>query len=485
MSKLLRASIVLVVILGLISSTGLAVANGPVEPPAFGESMYPGTSIEIAKEVTTPLIPPIVDICLLEDETGSFYDDIANLQAAAPGLYAAIDDASLDAQFAVAGFRDYPEAPYGITGDWVYHLLSTMSPAQADWLAGVTALTASGGNDEPEAQYDAIVAAAGPGVFNDPTLLEQPSCGWRDEPGVQRVLVVATDAPFHVPDGTHVNDAASTLAALQAEDIILIGLKGAASPPAVGPGTELDYLADQTGGSVQALSSDGANIAEAILAALEELDTDVWWTEDCGPDLDVSLTPDVHYGVPGTTTVSFVETIAVPNTTPPGDYNCTVTFWANEYPEEGAEIGTQDIHVEVIPLPVPVDIKPTSCPNPLNTRSKGVLPVAILGADGVDVTTIDPATVRLEGVAPLRWGMEDVATPFEPWLGKSDCRKDCTTEGADGYMDLTLKFKTQEVVAVLDAALDRECMVLTLTGNFFDGRAFEGEDVVLILYRGE
>lgn len=43
---------------------------------------------------------------------------------------------------------------------------------------------------------------------------------------------------------------------------------------------------------------------------------------------------------------------------------------------------------------------------------------AILGTSALDVTEIDPSTVRLEGVAPLRFNFEDVATPFEPFTGK-------------------------------------------------------------------
>jgi hypothetical protein len=263
-----------------------------------------------------------VDICLLEDETGSFDDAIDYLQAGttAEDLYNAIVSTSPDAQFAVAGFRDYDEIPYGSPGDWVCRLLSAMSPSLTDWLDGIAALAAGGGNDIPEAQYDAIVAAAGPGTFVDPTLGEQNPCGWSGDPKVQRVLVVATDAPFHPPDSTHVNDYASTVAALNAEDIILIGLKVGAA------GTELDDLAAATGGSVQPLSSDGSNIADAILDALAELTTDVWWVEDCGPDLNVSLIPDVYYDVLGETVLNFDETIIVPNTTAPGDYNCTVTF---------------------------------------------------------------------------------------------------------------------------------------------------------------
>ena len=267
---------------------------------------------------------------------------------------------------------------------------------------------------------------------------------------MQRVLVVATDAAFHPPDGTHQKSEADTIAALNAQDIIVIGLKAGDA------GGELDALAAATGGSVQPLSDDGANIATAILNALAELTTDVWWTEDCGPELDVSLDPTVHENVPGETTVNFAETIAVPNETEPGDYNCTVTFWANEYPEEGAEIGSQAIHIKVIPIPVSLDIKPMSCPNPINISAKGVPPVAIAGAEDLDVSTIDPATVKLEGVAPLRWDWSDVATPFDPWTGKADCWADCSEDGPDGYMDLSLKFKMQEVIDAVAPVEDGE-----------------------------
>jgi len=127
-----------------------------------------------------------------------------------------------------------------------------------------------------------------------------------------------------------------------------------------------------------------------------------------------------------------------------------------------------------------VDIKPQSCPNPLNGKSNGVLPVAVLGTVDFDVSQIDPASVRLEGVAPLRWSIEDVATPFEPFTGKED-RFDCTDYGADGFDDLTLKFQTQEIVAALGPVSKGQVLVLTLTGNMLDGPSFEGEDVMVVV----
>jgi len=123
-------------------------------------------------------------------------------------------------------------------------------------------------------------------------------------------------------------------------------------------------------------------------------------------------------------------------------------------------------------IEVSVDVKPMSWPNPLNVNKKGVLPVAILGTEDFDVTQIDPATVRLEGVAPLRWALEDVGTVGDPLAGP------------DGIMDLTLKFEAQEIVTALGPVNDGDEIVLHLTGNLkeeFSGTPIEGEDVVRII----
>jgi hypothetical protein len=125
-------------------------------------------------------------------------------------------------------------------------------------------------------------------------------------------------------------------------------------------------------------------------------------------------------------------------------------------------------------LIIEVDIKPTSCPNPLNLNSRGVLPVAILGTPDFDVYDIDVGSLRLEGVPPIRSGYEDVATPLF-----DTC--DCTTEGPDGLMDLTLKFSTQEIVASLDDVSGGEELELRLTGVTVDGIPFEGIDCVIIV----
>ena len=147
---------------------------------------------------------------------------------------------------------------------------------------------------------------------------------------------------------------------------------------------------------------------------------------------------------------------------------------------------------------VAMDIKPQSCPNPINVKNQGVLPVAILGTADFDVTEIDPASVKLEGAAPLRWALEDVATPFEPSTGGFEPCLNCTEEGSDGFLDLTLKFEAQEVIDVLGFGTmalvdeseiilsnDRICRVITLTGYLYDGTPIWGKDTVLIIKKGK
>jgi hypothetical protein len=141
-------------------------------------------------------------------------------------------------------------------------------------------------------------------------------------------------------------------------------------------------------------------------------------------------------------------------------------------------------------IDVNVDIKPGSCPNPINLKGGGVLPVAICGTDEFDVTTIDPGTILLtregyeEGVSPLRWSYEDVATPY---TGEEECG--CHDLDGDGIMDLTLKFDKKEVVNTLELEnVEGETIPLILTGNLKEdegGTPITGQDCVWVLEHKE
>ncbi|MFH1686767.1 MAG: FG-GAP-like repeat-containing protein [bacterium] len=164
------------------------------------------------------------------------------------------------------------------------------------------------------------------------------------------------------------------------------------------------------------------------------------------------------------------------------------TFWAVEDTESRG-------YTEVT-----IDIKPTSCPNPLDINSdKGdvaevdhettlagsggdkeskapVIPVAILGTDEFDVGDVDPSTIMLEGVPVIRWAYEDVAAP----VGEDADYCECTTAGPDGYRDLTLKFDKGAVIDALGMVVDGQEVVLTLTGELVEGVPIEGTDCMII-----
>jgi hypothetical protein len=151
------------------------------------------------------------------------------------------------------------------------------------------------------------------------------------------------------------------------------------------------------------------------------------------------------------------------------------------------------------PVVVPVDIKPEGCPNPLNVGGKGVLPVAILGTSGFDVTMIDPTTVTLgvpnslgstEGVAPLRWSLEDVGTPYERLLSEAD-PYDCNSFGPDGYLDTAFTFDSEAIAKALGPVNDGDTLFLEVRGQLKDGNGtgngtpISGQDVVRVLKKGK
>jgi len=112
-----------------------------------------------------------------------------------------------------------------------------------------------------------------------------------------------------------------------------------------------------------------------------------------------------------------------------------------------------------VDMVVTVDIKPASDPNSIGLRSNGIIPVAILGSDTFDVTTIDFSTLAFgpSGAAPVdKVGrLEDV--------------------NLDGFDDLVSRYRSQEtgIVSGDTAACIR--------GENRDGIKFSGCDAVRTL----
>jgi uncharacterized repeat protein (TIGR01451 family) len=106
-------------------------------------------------------------------------------------------------------------------------------------------------------------------------------------------------------------------------------------------------------------------------------------------------------------------------------------------------------------VPMPFDIKPKDLDNRVNLRAQGVLPVAILGGPGYDVTEI--------AWSSLRFGPGDAAPAHGPAGHVEDVN-------GDGEPDLVVHFPIQ--ASALIAAESQACV----TGRFADGRSFSGCD---------
>lgn len=105
---------------------------------------------------------------------------------------------------------------------------------------------------------------------------------------------------------------------------------------------------------------------------------------------------------------------------------------------------------------IPVDIKPGDTTNALNPNSRGVIPVAVLGTDHLDVaSTIDPDTARLGPHA---------ARPAMP--------PQVRDVNGDGVPDLLFHFRTQATGIQCDRAMT------VLTVKTYSREMMSGEDTI-------
>ncbi|NIO29265.1 MAG: hypothetical protein GTO29_12015 [Candidatus Latescibacteria bacterium] len=204
---------------------------------------------------------------------------------------------------------------------------------------------------------------------------------------------------------------------------------------------------------------------------------------------------------------------------PDDDSQWAIPFTPFAQPEECSPVrtflfGTHTFHVEVIdnndfksrvPIHMNIelpakglfDIQPGSCQNPFNPKSRRMMATAIVGTNGLDVHNIDISSVLLEGVSPIRSKFKDILTPTAISDG---CN--CTIHEPDGYDDLILCFRTEDIVEALGwedyrnpkakkdgKYADRvprilhpgDEILLTITASLLNGIPFEASDCIVIV----
>ncbi len=180
-----------------------------------------------------------------------------------------------------------------------------------------------------------------------------------------------------------------------------------------------------------------------------------YWPTSSGTAFDYQVTPDL---------LAAADEAASTGTWAWGGDSAVLYYWGHDQPSSlpllpgGSVTISASLFLTIPEVPVPFDltpfdVKPGSEENPFNRNARGVLPAVLRGSAGFDVTQVDPATLRLAGVAPLRTSLEDVAEPLPP----------------DGFTDLAMKFDAQALVAGIEALLgqrmvDGEVVEVTLTG---------------------
>ncbi|HSC90922.1 MAG TPA: VWA domain-containing protein [Gaiellaceae bacterium] len=282
---------------------GAAVAAPGVTPATVTDEMLPGETATIAKSVETSPIPPRPDIFFLADTTGSMGGAIANVRTNAASVMSQVLAAQPDAQFGVGEYKDVGDA-------FVYRLNQAITANTTDVQTGINAWAASGGGDTPEAQLFALQSLA-----------TSAATGFRT--GSSRIVVWFGDAPGHDPSNGATE--ASATAALVAAGIRVIAIStGANQLNATGQATR---ITNATGGVFLPGASD-SQVADAILAGLQNLPATVTHSVTCPAGVSATLTPASQTVTSGGT-VNFSETYGVDAGTLAGTYVCTVDFLVN------------------------------------------------------------------------------------------------------------------------------------------------------------
>ena len=191
---------------------------------------------------------PRVDLVFAIDTTGSMWDDIGAVQAAAGTIVddLSTDDDLVDYRIALVDYKDlYSSCSSDGYASRVDLPFSTDKPAI---LAAINALGASGGCDFPESVYSGLMSA-----INLP---------WRD--GAKKAIILMGDAPPHDPEPTTGFTAASVVAAALAVDPAEIY----AVEIGAGAGASFENLAAGTGGA-HFNAARASDVVGAILNAIK------------------------------------------------------------------------------------------------------------------------------------------------------------------------------------------------------------------------
>lgn len=343
-----------------------------IDPPAVSLTLARGECATVHKTICLPPFPPVIDVAILFDTTGSMEGEIqlmrANVLSFISGVRAALP--SSDVRFGLAAFRDYPgfftscayEKTYALSDDSPFEVIAPLGSSDLEVQAAVNSLESEGGQDPYEsygralwevaqpdsgldfrpnaARFVLLVGDSGPHDCNLGLFLSdcQPRASSGRDPGRDGILRTADDIDFQ-------EDALSALVATNTR--VLMIYSGAIRFCA------WNTWCDMTGGRAVRADSNGqlppgSNLVSTLVDLIRTpiVDRVSYRAEsDCG--LALSFQPPEIVGpidVLSGAQVSLLEEICVPFDLPEGvrSIDCQVDFFADE-----VLLGSQIVHVDV------------------------------------------------------------------------------------------------------------------------------------------
>ena len=189
------------------------------------------------------------DIAFVLDQSYSHKDDIVIFQTKAEQIVSVFDTFGESVYYALTGFIDYSDYPYGKKGDFPYRLYQTLTDDKERFISEIKKLVIYNGGDNLESQLEAVYRTVN-------------ELKWRA--GSLKIILLATDANFHdrdqklsSPENREREKDPSypgrgyleTLSALQKNHITVYGLGG------TGRMDDLLKLSEDSGGIAYCLSA--------------------------------------------------------------------------------------------------------------------------------------------------------------------------------------------------------------------------------------
>lgn len=250
----------------------LSVGSGdPYSPwPSSLEVRYSDVELD-----NTPL--PL-EFVLMIDATGSMWDDIDEVKAAATTLFNKIVSLNESYRFGIVSYRDYP-GDTGAEGDWPYRYVQPFTASVQSANAMIQSIEAGGGGDGPESLYTALMSVIDPARLeadlnanNGAEYIDNvPPFGDWSTGDVKRVIVVMTDAPPHETEPV-VGYTAQTIVDAATNPELPISI----FPVFIGTNTQAlddyDQFVESTGGTVFR-ADEATDVVPAIIDAIELVST--------------------------------------------------------------------------------------------------------------------------------------------------------------------------------------------------------------------